>query len=170
MVMEEFLRIGLIVKPQGIKGEVKLTPLTDDLTRFIGLKNVFIDGKEFRVLNSKLGGGTVFLTLFGVSDRNFAETLRNKYVCVKREDAVELKKDTYFIADIIGCALKTETSVIGEVVEVTSAKTDIFTVKTVAGKTLRFPFLKDLLIKVDVENKEITVKEKRLGEVGLYED
>lgn len=168
--MEDFLRIGLIVKPQGIKGELKLTPLTDDLTRFIGLKNVFIDGKEFRVTNSKLGGGVVFLTLFGVSDRNVAETLRNKYVCVKRENAVELKKGTYFIADIIGCALKTENALIGEVIEVTTAKTDIFTVKTVDGKILRFPFLKDLLIDVNVKDKQITVKEKRLGEVGLYED
>lgn len=168
--MEEFLKIGLIVKPQGIRGELKLTPLTDDLTRFIGLKKVYIDGAIYSVLTSKLGGGVVFLALSGISDRNQAETFRGKYVCVRREDAIPLKKDTYFIADIIGCALKTETTLIGEVVDVTSAKTDIFTVRTVDGKTLRFPFLKDLLVKVDVENKEITVKEKRLGEVGLYED
>lgn len=168
--MEEFLKIGLIVKPQGIRGELKLTPLTDDLTRFIGLKKVYIDGAIYSVLTSKLGGGVAFLTLSGISDRNQAETFRGKYVCVRREDAVPLKKDTYFIADIIGCALKTETTLIGEVVDVTSAKTDIFTVRTIDGKTLRFPFIKDLLVKVDVENKEITVKEKRLGEVGLYED
>lgn len=168
--MNGFLKIGLITKPQGIKGEVKVTPLTDDPARFEFLKEGIIDGEKYKVVNARIGGDSVILSLYGVADRNRAELLRGKFICVDRAHAVELKKDTFFIADVIGCKLKTEDGEkVGEITDVTSAKTDIFTVKTTDG-IMRFPFLKDLLISVNVEEKEITVKKKRLEEVCCYED
>ena len=64
----------------------------------------------------------------------------------------------------------TETGVeVGVVTDVTTAKTDIFTLDC-NGRVMRFPFLKDLLESVDVENKRVIVKEKRLKEVSCYED
>jgi 16S rRNA processing protein RimM len=168
--MQDVLKIGLIVKPQGVRGEVKIQPLTDDITRFKKLKTVLIDGKTFNVEGVTLAGNTVFLALTGICDRDVAESLRGKFVCVTRENAVKLPKDEYFIADVIGCKLFAEEELIGEVVDVTSSRTDVFTVKCVSDKIMRFPFLKDLIIKVDVEQKKITVKAKRLGEVSCYED
>ena len=44
--MKKFLTIGEITKPHGVKGEVKVFPLTDDINRFKKLKRVFIEGKE----------------------------------------------------------------------------------------------------------------------------
>lgn len=169
--MEELLKIGLIVKPQGIKGEVKVQPLTDDINRFKNLKETVIDGKNYRVLKAVLGGGAVFLALSGISDRNAAETFRGKFLCVTRENAVELPEGRYFIADVIGCSLITDGGDnLGEIVDVTSARTDIFTVRLNGGRILRFPFLKDLTVSVDISNKKVTVKEKRLAEVSCYED
>ena len=95
--------------------------------------------------------------------------MRGKFICVKREDAVSLKENSYFIADLIGSGIFTENGKIGTLSDITSAKTDIFTVDTVDGNRLRFPFLKDLIIKIDPEKKEIVLKEKRLEEVGVYE-
>ena len=169
--METLFKIGLITKPQGIKGELKVNPLTDDIERFSSLKKVLIDGKEHKVLSAKIGGGVVFITLSGVQDRNAAETFRGKFLCVERKDAVKLPKNRYFVADIEGSNLVLDSGeVVGTIVEVTNARTDIFTVKTVDNRVLRFPFLKDLLVSVDVENKIVTVNEKRLKEVSLYED
>ena len=169
--MNDYLKIGLITKPQGIKGEVKVQPLTDDPARFLKLKSVIIEGENYWVLSVKVGAEAVIAALSGVNDRNAAELLRGKFMCVKREDAVELKEDTFFIADIIDCALITDAGEkVGKITDVTSARTDIFTVLCEDGKFLRFPFLKDLLIKVDVEEKTVTVKKKRLEEVGCYED
>ncbi len=168
--MIDTLKIGLIVKPQGVKGEVKIQPLTDDITRFKKLKTVLIDGKNFTVERVTLAGNTVFLAFAGITDRDVAESLRGKFISVERENAVKLPKDNYFIADIIGCNLYAENELVGEVVDVFSSRTDVFTVKCNGGKIMRFPFLKDLLLSVDVENKKITVKAKRLGEVACYED
>ncbi len=168
--MTDTLKIGLIVKPQGVKGEVKVQPLTDDITRFKKLKNVLIDGKTFTVERVTLAGNTVFLALSGIYDRDIAESFRGKFISVERENAVKLPKDNYFIVDIIGCKLYAEAELVGEVVDVFSSRTDVFTVKLVSGKIMRFPFLKDLLISVDVENKKISVKAQRLAEVACYED
>ena len=168
--MEQMLKIGVVVKPQGIKGELKVAPFTDDANRFKKLKQVIIDGQVYKVSGAKIGADAVFLALFGVQDRNQAETFRNKELFVEREDAVTPKQDHYFIVDIIGCTVKTETDqVVGVVTDVTQAKTDIFTLDC-NGRTMRFPFLKDLLVSVDTQGKTITVKEKRLKEISCYED
>ena len=168
--MENTLKIGIIVKPQGIKGELKVMPLTDDINRFKNLKEVIIDDKNYRVLRAVIGGDAVIICLSGIADRNQAETFRGKFLRVTRENAIPLEEGRYFVVDIIGCSLFAEEELVGEVVEVTSARTDIFTVKTASGKIMRFPFLKDLIIKVDIESKTIVVKKKRLDEVSCYED
>ena len=169
--MEETLKIGIIVKPQGIKGEVKVQPLTDDINRFKNLKEVIIDDKTFKVQKSVIGGGTVFLSLSGIPDRNTAETFRGKFLRVTRENAANLPEGRYFIVDIIGCKVVTDTGVaVGEIIDVTSARTDVFTLKCVDGRIMRFPFLNDLVENVDVANKIVTVKAKRLSEVSCYEN
>ena len=174
--MKDFLKVGLITKPQGIKGEVKVEPLTSDISRFKNIKEVFIDDKPVKVLSSKISGDTVFLSLFGVADRNNAELLRNKYISVKREDAIELEKNSFFIADIIGSTIfNDENEKVGKVVDVLSLKTDIFTVITESGKIMRFPFLKDLIEIVQKEAQFYALVDKipvsGAGSLGIpYED
>lgn len=164
------LNIGLILKPQGIKGQLKVQPMTDDINRFKKLKEVIIDKHVYKVVGATIGGATVFLSLSGVTDRDTAETFRGKFLCVTRENAIPLEEGRYFIVDIIGCELRTENTRIGEIIDVTSARTDIFTIKCDDGRVMRFPFLKDMIINVDIKSKMVTVNEKRLGEVSCYED
>ena len=169
--MQELLTIGVITKPQGIRGEVKVRPLTDDPNRFKKLKSVIIDGTPVKVLSARVIIDGVLLLLDGVFDRNGAENLRGKEIKVKRDDAVKLPKDTFFIVDVIGCTITTdEGDTVGEVIDVTSAKTDIFTVKCTDGRIMRFPFLKTLLVSADMGAKSMVVSKKRLGEVSVYED
>lgn len=168
--MNDIFKIGVIVKPQGIRGDVKVQPLTDDINRFKNLKEVLIDGLSYRVLNVSIGGGMVFMEFSGISDRNTAELFRGKFLCVKREDAIPLEEGRYFIADILGCKVVTENKTIGEIIDITSSRTDVVTVKCENGRIMRFPFLKDLVTNVDIVNKIFAVNEKRLSEVSCYED
>ena len=169
--MLDKLKVGLIVKPQGIKGEVKIQPLTDDINRFKNLKEVIIDDKNYRVLKAVIGGGTVFLTISGISDRNTAETFRGKFLYVTRENAVPLEEGRYFIADIIGCELLNDKGEkLGQITDVTPNRVDVITVKKTDGKIMRFPFLNDLVIDLDIINQKMTVLAKRLAEVSVDED
>ncbi len=168
--MQEKLRIGLIVKPQGVWGQLKILPLTDDVSRFKKLKEVIIDGNFYKINGVKCSLDAVFLALDGINTRNDAEKYRNKYVEIDRVDAVTLKSDRYFIADIVGCELFDETQKIADIIDVTSAHTDFITAKCVDGRIVRFPFLKDSLINVDIDNNKMIVKSERFKEIACYED
>ena len=73
--MKELI-VGEVLKPQGIRGELKLKPFTDSAEEFLSLKRIFLDGEEFKILSARTGGGMVYLGLRGVPDRNAAELLR----------------------------------------------------------------------------------------------
>ena len=169
--MIERLKVGLIVKPQGVRGEVKVQPLTDDILRFKKIKKIFIDDAEYKVINVKIADTFVIVSISGICSRDSAEFLRGKFIQVNREDALELQEGRYFIADIVGSKMIFEDeAILGEVVEITSARTDIFTVKTISNKIVRFPFLKEVVLSVDIEKKLIVLNRKRYLEVCCYED
>ena len=169
--MDDTFKIGLITKPHGIKGEMRVTPLTDDPARFKRLKKVIIDDKTYGVIGARVAPDAVYLSLSGVPDRTAAENFRGRFLRVKREDAEPTEEFSYYIADIIGCKVVTEKGeYLCTVEDVTSAKTDFFTATDKDGRTVRFPFLRDMLVKVDIQAKTIIVKQKRFGEISVYEN
>jgi len=168
--MEKTLKIGIISKPQGINGELKVYPLTDDINRFKNLKEVLIEDRSVKIERTRICGDFVVVKIFGVSDRNAAETLRGKYIEVDRENAVKLKEGSYFIADLIGMRVFSDDIEIGKITDYTEAKTPYITATDKSGKIFRFPFLKDALILVDPEKGEMRLKGERLKEIIVYED
>lgn len=170
--MEKRLTVGEVLKPQGITGSVKVKPYTDDVKRFKTLKKVYIENTEYQVLKTSVAPDAVIIWLKGVADRNTAELLRGKFLEVDREDGAPLEEGKYYIVDVIGSKIITETGkIIGEVTDIMpKSYADLYTAKAENGKTIMFPLLKDLLVSIDVENKIVTVKEKRFGEVAVYED
>lgn len=169
--MQEILKIGVAIKPQGVRGEIKVKPLTDNPDRFKKLKTVLIDGSVVRVLGARVCGNDVFISLDGAFDRTAAESFRGKFLCVERENAVPLEKDRYFVADLIGATvIKENGERIGVITEITEGRTDVIWLKTDEGKIASFPFLKRTLVDVDVKKGVITVKEKEFSEVVCYAD
>ena len=170
--MENKLIVGEITKPQGVMGELKVRPYTDDANRFKKLKSVYIDGVEYGIIRVRVAPDAVFLVLKGVADRNSAELLRGKMLEVARENCVPLDEGKYFIVDVLGSSLETENGVVlGTIFDiVTSGRKDIYYAKTKDGKSLVFPLLKDVLVEIDINAKKVVVKEKRFNEICLYED
>ena len=105
-MLNPYLLVGTIVKPQGVRGEVKLHPETDDPERFLSLKEAYLRrGDEYEpvtILSARVSGGEAYLTLPGVTDRDEAEKLRNLGVYVDRAHARQLSDNEVFIADLLG--------------------------------------------------------------------
>ena len=161
------LTIGQILKPQGIRGEVKVMPYTDSAEDFKRFKRVFLDGEEYRVLSVRTGGGMVYLALRGVADRNAAELLRGKELSVPREDAPVPAEGSYYIADLLGCeVISSEGEKLGTLTDVRPAATDIYTILS-GEKEILFPAAKGVVVGVDTEKKLITVDAKRFREVAV---
>ena len=161
------LTVGLIVKPQGIRGELKVKPYTDDAEVFRALKSVYIDGIEYRVLNVRTGGGAAYLGLRGVPDRNAAELLRGKEITIPREDAPEPEEGRYYVADVLGSEIVTEEGeVLGVLSDVRQAATDVYTLMR-GEKEILFPAATGVVIDLLVAEKKIVVNKKRFHEVAV---
>lgn len=165
--MEKQLLIGQITKPQGVRGEVKVKPYTDSAEDFIGLKRIFIDGTEYKILSVRCAPDAVFLNLRGVADRNAAELLRGKELVIPRDEAPELEEGVYYIADILGSEVVTEEGeVLGKLTDVKQASTDIYTIEK-DGKEILFPVADGVVLSVDPENMRVIVDKKRYQEVAV---
>ena len=169
--MNNFLTIATIVKPQGIRGEVKVLALTDTPADLQNFSKVSVGGKPYRILKVRpQPGNCAFLTLSGVADRNTAELLRGADITVDREDAPELPDDRVYIADVIGCSLVDEKgAVLGEIAEITPARTDVYEVIKPNGKKLVFPAVDGVISHIDVAGKTVAVNSEKLAEVALDE-
>ena len=84
----EYLRIGLIIRPHGVHGALKVQPLSEDLTRYKGLREAYLERggayEKVEVSDVSVQPDAVYMTISVCRDRNTAETLRNHYISVDR--------------------------------------------------------------------------------------
>ena len=161
--MEQLLQVGVISSTHGIRGEVKVFPTTDDPDRFRKLKQVILDtGREQKGLEIegvKFFKQFVILKFKGIDNINDIEKYKGKSLYVTREHAVKLKKDEYFIADLIGLQVVTdEGELLGELTDVLeTGANDVYQVTDKNGKELLLPAIKDCILSVDLEKGEMEV-------------
>lgn len=159
--MDNLIRVGVITSTHGIRGEVKVFPTTDDLNRFKKLKDIILDtGKEqihLEIEGVKFFKQIVILKFKGIDNINDIEKYKGKDLLVTRENAVKLEKGEYFIFDLIGCNVITEEGQqLGELTEVLqTGANDVYVVKTNDGKEILLPYIKECILNVDIEQKQI---------------
>ncbi len=172
---EPYLLLGTIVKPQGLHGEVKLHHETGDPARFYDLKSVYLrrgDAYEpVAVLGARLSGEEVYLTLQGATDRDTAEKLRGQALYIDRANARPLGKNEVFVADLLGIrATDTDGREIGTLKDVLqNGGTDVLVFATPRGPMMA-PFLKRLVVELDVPAGRMVLDTLALSEVALYEN
>lgn len=165
--MEQKISIGSVLKPQGIRGEVKVKVFLDSAEELKSFKRVLIGGEEYAVMSVRAQGEFAYTVLRGIADRNAAELLRGKEIEVFRSELPKPPDGRYYIADLTGCEVVTASGEqIGTVASVTPAKTDVYTLETPKGE-VSFAAADGVIESVDVANKRITVNKKRFKEVSL---
>jgi len=98
-------KIGQIVNTQGLKGEVRVYPLTNDINRFDNLDKFYLDKDlkaELEVERVRYKGKMVVMKIKTINHIEEAEKLRNKFIYVGRDNTRDLEEDEFFIADMIG--------------------------------------------------------------------
>ncbi len=174
-MLSEYLMIGEIVKPQGVRGEVKVRPCTCDLARFEGLETVYVekDGgyAPLSIRVNRLADDAVFMNVAGVSDRDAAEALRGTKLYIDRAHAVALDEDTNFLTDLYGLhGLADDGRDLGKLSNVMQpGGNDVYVFKGPLGEVL-VPALKSVVVKVDLEKGEMLLNGKRLNEVAVFDE
>ena len=161
--MEEYFEIGQIVNTSGLKGVLKIKPFTDDIKEFSNLKTIYIKTKngltEFKIEQVRYVKNMVMLKLTVIDTVEEAEKYRNLYIKILRDQEEELEEGSYYVVDILGCKVNTDTNQeLGKVVDVfQTGSNDVYVVKDEQGKQILLPAIKQVIKNVDVKNKIIIV-------------
>ena len=160
--MEDLLKVGVITTTHGVRGEVKVFPTTDP-ERFLDLEYVILDAgremKKLEIRNVKFFKNLVILKFDGIDNINDIEKYKGKSLLVDREHAVKLKKDEYFIADMIGMDVFTEEGelfgALKDVME--TGANDVYIIEMTDGKEVLVPAIKQCILDVDIENRKMVI-------------
>ena len=161
--MQKYFEIGQIVTTNGIKGFVKVNPFTDNIKRYDDLKSIYIEYKsellEFKIEEVRYYKNQVILKLEGIDSIEEANKYRNCYLKIKREDAVKLPENTYFIADLIGIQVFDESNnFFGNIVDIFSTgSNDVYVVKNEIGKEILLPAISEVIKQIDIKNSKMVV-------------
>jgi len=157
------LQVGAITSTHGIRGEVKVFPTTDDAKRFKRLKDVILNtGKEkitLEIEGVKFFKQFVILKFKGIDNINDVEKYKGKNLYVTRNNAVRLRKDEYFVADLIGLEVWKEDGLrLGTLTDVLSTgANDVYEVQMEDGKKVLLPAIKECILEVDIEGGRMTI-------------
>lgn len=157
------LQVGVITQTHGIKGEVKVFPTTDDAGRFKKLKEVIMDtGKErltMEIESVKFFKQYAILKFKGYDSINDIEKYKNAKLYVTRDNAVKLKRNEYFIADLIGLDVVTEEGEqFGKMKDVlVTGANDVYVVECGDGTEVLLPAIHECIKNIDMEQEQITV-------------
>jgi 16S rRNA processing protein RimM len=162
----KYLILGEILRPHGIRGELRMRILTDYPERIPHLKTVSVgkspDAKTVKIYtiqHMRMHRGYGLIKLTDIDDRNDADTLRGLMVMVKLEDAVPLDDDEIYLYQLIGMIVVTDASeTIGELTDVLeTGANDVYIVKSPTYGEVLIPVTDETILDTDVDGRIIIV-------------
>lgn len=160
----KWIAIALVTSPQGIRGEVRVKPLTDFPERLESTEKVSvkIEGRraEYEVERARPHGrGMYVMKLRGIDDRNAAEGLRGVQLEVSEDEVVPLPDGTYYVFDLVGSIVyDVDGNRLGSLTDViTTAGNDVYVVEFDDGSEILFPAVKHVVKRVDISSGTIVV-------------
>lgn len=101
--MEQLFTIGKIVNTHGVRGEMRVKPITDKIETFNKVKSLYVVGREtkvYEITGIREHKGFILLKLKGIESMNDAELLKNCELKIERKDSIPLEEDEYYISDL----------------------------------------------------------------------
>lgn len=171
---QDLLQVGAITQTHGIRGEVKVFPLTDDVKRFKKGILLFLGTEEqqtqtqLEVEGVKFFKQYVILKFKGYDNINDIERFVRKNLYVTRDHAVSLEEDEYFIADLIGMEVFADKDekigVLRDVIQ--TGANDVYVVEQTDGREVLLPAIRECVLQIDIKHRRMLVHKM----AGLFED
>ncbi|MBN1679693.1 MAG: 16S rRNA processing protein RimM [Anaerolineae bacterium] len=162
-----FLLLGRILRPHGIRGELRVEVLTDFPER-IGPDTQIVVGTDpenvssavtYQVVKARKHQHFLILQFEGINDRNSADPLRGHYIMVAFKDAVPLEEGEFYLFQLIGLPVYTvDEDFLGEITDVIeTGANDVYVVHGPYGEVL-LPVVDDCVKRVDINAGRVTVQ------------
>lgn len=166
--MNNLIEVGIITKPQGIRGQVKIKSLAFGNFDFKTAKCLYVDGVPFEVEECFFVKDDVVIKFKEINSIDNANRLKNKSVYAKKDQVIN--NNGYFCAELLGLTVVTENGeslgVVDDIQNFGSA--DVFYVK--GKKPFLFSNIGGIIKTVNFEEGKIVVSKSALEEVMVYED
>jgi 16S rRNA processing protein RimM len=160
-----WIELGVVARPHGLAGEIRVHVFNPESTLLQGLAEVFLIGEEgeepalVEVVSARKGPKGLLMRLAGVSSREDVEALRGYTLCVPRQALPKLEEGEYYHADLIGLEAFEGPESIGEVVEIIDYPSAACLKIKRPGGFLEVPMLPQWLDRVDIEGGKVHLKE-----------
>jgi 16S rRNA processing protein RimM len=156
-----FLAVGHVLRPHGVRGEIRVEIHTHYPERFAVYKNLYIGPRyvPFTLESYRFHQNKVLLKLAGVNDRNTAETLRDQWVCIAVEDAVPLAEGEVYLHQMLSLRVLTaDGEDLGEVAEIIETGANpVYVVRGRLGEIL-IPDIPEVILNIDLNARQLTVR------------
>ena len=163
------IELGTITKPQGLKGDFRVKPSINNYDILNDIKEVYINDKKYKVIKLTLRDGFVIYKLDGINDCNIVESLRNTKIYFEELEKENLPEGEYYVSDLIGMEIYNEKmALLGTLTDINQyGSADIFVVKN-NDKEFMFPFARNVIERVDYNEKIIIVNQQILDEMIVW--
>ncbi|MBE7082320.1 MAG: 16S rRNA processing protein RimM [Clostridiales bacterium] len=165
------IHIATILKPQGLKGELKCKLENQNFDVIKNVTEVYLNEKTIptRVVNKSFRVGYLYLTLSMCDSREKADLMRNFKIYADRK-FLQIPEDEYMISDMIGSLVYDQNgNEIGKLLDVQNyGATDILVIEQYKREYL-VPFIKDIVKKVNASAKIIVVDKNKYDEAKICE-
>ena len=158
--MHNQIVIGKIVAPHGVRGDIRILPLTEKPEQFLDLDYLLLhDGRKLTIKHARFHKRMVLVTTEEIKSMNEAELLRDQEVLIKAEDLPELEEGQFYVADLIGLPVfDEEGKQIGTFKDSLSTNSyDVYVIEKKKKKDILLPALKIYVKEINLAEKRIVV-------------
>ena len=159
--MDKEIIIGKIVAPHGVRGDIRILPLTEKPDLFLDLEYLLLEGgKKLTVKNARFQKRMILVTTKEITSMNEAELLRDKNIYIKAEDLPELEDDEFYVADLVGIPVyDLDGNQIGTFKDsLSTGSNDVYIIAVPGAKDILVPALKEYFKEINLAEKRIVVK------------
>lgn len=167
--MTDFLAIGRLTKPFGLKGGLKSLSFSGENAHFLKLANREVrlrnnSGEDFPavVKQVEMKGSVIIMYFQGYDTPEKAAEIRGCEIWVDRQYAAPLEKGEFYMADLMGCLLIYEGKNVGQVAGFFEAAQMILEIQPPEGKCFYIPFNHIFIGHIDLSQKTIELLDGRL--------
>jgi 16S rRNA processing protein RimM len=157
------VRIGVIGRPHGVHGAVKIRSYSGEVDHFRSLREVDVElegrRRPYRIRDVRIQGMTPVITFEGVATPEAARLLTGGELWVPEDSAAPLGEGEFYLRDLVGCTVASRSAVFGVVVGVIdAAQAPLLEVELTDGTVRMVPFMRVYVGDVDIGSRRIELE------------
>ena len=156
----ERVAVGVINAPWGVRGHVKVTPMTDNPDRLQQGARVYVDGLLRTIQDVRYPRGYPVVLFEGVSTPEDGDALRGALIEIDEDALPDLPEGEYYVHDLIGLEVVTtdgrELGRLGDVLR--TGSNDVYVVRKRGERDVLVPALDGVVLDVDLEARRMTIE------------